>query len=130
MNADCSQMGAPLFEQIVIATFVIVGIVFAIIGLSASWLLSPTKPTKEKGITFESGVDPIGEPWIRFRAGYFVYAMLFVIFDVEVVFLYPWAIALGSPLTGWFILLEMLIFVIILMGSLAYAWKEGALVWH
>jgi len=118
------------YHQIVVAIFLIVGIAFALVGLSASWLLSPTNPTKGKGITFESGVDPIGEPWVRFRAGYFVYALLFVIFDVEVVFLYPWAVALGNPATGWFILLEMVIFVVILLGGILYAAKEGALVWH
>jgi len=118
------------YHQIVIALFVIVGIAFALVGLSASWLLSPTNPTHGKGLTFESGVDPIGEPWIRFRAGYFVYAMLYVIFDIEVVFLYPWALALGSEATGWFILVEMIIFVVILLGGIVYAQKEGALVWH
>jgi NADH-quinone oxidoreductase subunit A len=122
--------GASVFEQIVVATLVIVGAAFACIGLGASWLLSPTNPTEGKGITFESGVDPIGDPWIRFRPGYFVYAILYVIFDIEVVFLYPWAVALGSEATGWFILFEMVIFVAILLGGLGYAQKEGALTWH
>ena len=119
-----------MFQQIVIAMFVIVGAAFACIGLGASWLLSPTNPTEGKQKTFESGVDPIGDPWIRFRPGYFVYALLYVIFDIEVVFLYPWAVALGSEATGWFILLEMVIFVVILLGGLGYAQKEGALSWH
>lgn len=119
-----------MLQQIVIAMFVIVGAAFACIGLGASWLLSPTKPTEGKGITFESGVDPIGDPWIRFRPGYFVYAILYVIFDIEVVFLYPWALALGSAATGWFVIIEMVVFVVILLGGLEYAHKEGALSWH
>lgn len=119
-----------MFEQIVIATFVIVGALFACVGLGASWLLSPTKPTEGKGITYECGMDPIGSPWVRFRAGYFVYAILYVIFDIETVFLYPWAVSLGAAGMGWFIFIEMAIFVVILLGGLAYAWKEGALAWH
>jgi NADH-quinone oxidoreductase subunit A len=122
--------GGQLFQQIVVAVFILFGTAFACIGLCASWLLSPTNPTEEKGITFESGVDPIGDPWIRFRPGYFVYAILFVIFDVEVVFLYPWAVALGSSAVGWFFILEMFIFVAILLGGLEYAQREGALTWH
>lgn len=112
------------------AAFVIVGVIFAIVALSASWLLSPTKPTKGKGITYECGVDTIGPPWIRFRSGYYVFAILFVIFDIETIFLYPWALAMGKTAVGWFFFAEMLLFVSILLGGLFYAWKEGALEWH
>jgi len=119
-----------MFEQIVIAAFVILGAAFACFGLGLSWLLSPTKPTHGKGITYECGVEPIGQPWIRFRPGYFIYAILYVIFDIEVVFLYPWAIAAGDAALGWFIIVEMVIFVVILVAGLLYAWKEGSLTWH
>ena len=119
-----------MFEQIVIATLVILGAVLAVAVLGLSWLLSPTKPTEGKGLTYECGVPPIGKPWVRFRPGYFVYAILYVIFDIEVIFLYPWAVAAGDAALGWFIIIEMLIFVAILLGGLAYAWKEGSLAWH
>lgn len=119
-----------MVEQITVAAFVILGSIFAVIGMSASWLLSPTKPTLGKTLTYESGVDPIGSPWVRFRSGYYVYAILYVIFDVETIFLFPWAVSFGSAGVGWFIFIEMLIFVSILLGGLAYAWKEGALRWH
>jgi len=115
-------------ERIVIAGFVIVGALFTVVALASSWLLSPKKPSPEKGETYECGVAPIGGPWIRFRSGYYVYALLFVIFDIETVFLYPWALALGIP--GWFVFFEMVIFITILLGGLAYAWKEGALKWR
>ncbi|MCL2606115.1 MAG: NADH-quinone oxidoreductase subunit A, partial [Coriobacteriia bacterium] len=108
-----------MFEQVVIAVFIIAGAAFACLVLSLSWLLSPTKPTKDKGLTYECGVEPIGRPWVRFRPGYFVYAILFVIFDIEVIFLFPWAIAVGSAVTGWFIIIEMVVFVTILLIGLA-----------
>lgn len=117
-------------EQIIVAAFVIVGTLFACVGLGLSWLLSPTNPTEGKKVTFESGVEPIGQPWVRFRAGYYVYAILYVIFDIETIFLYPWALSFGAKGTGWFIFIEMILFVAILLGGLIYAWKEGALEWH
>ena len=118
------------FERLVIAAFVVIGAVFTALTLSASWLLSPKKPSAEKGETYECGVEPVGSPWIQFRSGYYVYALLYVIFDIETVFLYPWAVAFGRPGMGWFIFFEMIIFITILVGGLAYAWKEGALQWR
>lgn len=117
-------------ESIVIAGFVVVGILFAVVALSTSWLLSPKKPSPEKSATYECGVEPIGGPWVRFRAGFYVYALLYVIFDIETIFLYPWAVTFARPGIGWFVFFEMLIFVSILLGGLAYAWKEGALKWR
>ena len=117
-------------EHIVIAGFVVIGVLFYAATLSASWLLSPKKPSAEKAITYECGIDPIGSPWVRFRPGYFVYALLYVIFDIETVFLYPWAVTFGRPDMGWFVFFEMLIFIAVLGGGLAYAWKEGALEWR
>lgn len=118
------------FEAIVIAAFVVVGVLFAVVTLASSWLLSPKKPSAEKSETYECGVEAIGGPWVRFRAGYYVYALLFVIFDIETVFLYPWAVTFARPAAGWFVFTEMLIFVSILLGGLVYAWKEGALRWR
>jgi len=112
-------------DQLVIAGFVVIGAVFVVLTLSAAW---PKAPSAEKATTYECGIEPVGAPWIQFRSGYYIYALLFVIFDVETVFLYPWAVAFGS--FGWFILIEMIIFVAILVVGLAYAWKEGALRWR
>lgn len=118
------------FDRIMIAAFVVLGAAFVAVTLGASWLLSPKKPSAEKATTYECGVDPIGPPWVQFRAGYYVYALLYVIFDIETIFFYPWALTFGRRGVGWFVFAEMVIFVAILVVGLAYAWKEGALRWR
>jgi NADH-quinone oxidoreductase subunit A len=115
-------------DHLVIAMFVVIGMLFVPITLFASHLLAPSKPSPEKSSIYECGVEPIGPPWVQFRIGYYVYALLFVIFDIETVFLYPWAVAFDS--LGLFILIEMLVFIAILAVGLAYAWREGALTWR
>jgi len=116
------------YDRIMMAVFVVLGAAFVAATLGASWLLSPKKPSAEKFETYECGVKPVGPPWIQFHAGYYVYALLFVIFDIETVFLYPWALV--YRMSGWFIFGEMIVFVVILVAGLAYAWKEGALSWR
>lgn len=117
-----------MLDRAIISAFIILGAFFVVATLAASWLLSPKKPSAEKAETYECGVEPIGSPWVQFRAGYYVYALLFVIFDIETVFLYPWALVYG--LSGWFVFFEMIVFIVILVAGLAYAWKEGALSWR
>ena len=116
------------FEHLILAAFVVIGALFVAATLTTSWLLSPKKPSDEKSTTYECGVEPVGPPWVQFRIGYYVYALLFTIFDIETVFLYPWAVAFGRM--GIFVLVEMFVFVAILVGGLLYAWKEGALTWR
>lgn len=116
------------FDHLVIAVFFVFGSIFVVATLTASAFLAPSKPSEEKLTIYDCGVEPIGPPWVQFRIGYYVYALLFVIFDIETVFLYPWAVAFGR--SGAFILVEMLVFVVILAAGLAYAWKEGALQWR
>ena len=80
------------------------------------------KPSAEKATTYESGIEPFHDANIRFHARYYIFALLFVIFDVETLFLYPWAVAYDK--LGLFALIEMLIFVVMLLVGLAYAWKR------
>ncbi|NTU71621.1 MAG: NADH-quinone oxidoreductase subunit A [Coriobacteriia bacterium] len=115
-------------DRVIIAVFVMLGAAFVAVTLATSWLLSPKKPSAEKSETYECGVESIGPPWVKFHAGYYVYALLFVIFDIETVFLYPWALVYG--MRGWFVFVEMVVFVTILVAGLIYAWKEGALSWR
>jgi NADH:ubiquinone oxidoreductase subunit 3 (subunit A) len=118
------------FDGIVIALFVVLGVAFVAVTLATSWLVSPKKPSPEKAATYECGVEPVGPVWVQFRIGYYVYALLFVVFDIEAVFLFPWAVTFGQPGVGWYVFVEMVFFIAILVGGLAYAWKEGALQWR
>jgi NADH-quinone oxidoreductase subunit A len=115
-------------DYLVIAAFLAFGAVFVVATLAVSRLLQPYKPDAEKYSTYECGSPPIGPPWVQFHIGYYVYALLFVMFDIETVFLYPWAVAFGGKIP--FILTEMFVFLAIIGAGLAYAWKEGALKWR
>lgn len=77
--------------------------------------------------TYESGMVPVGDAWIKYHVQYYMYGLVFVIFDVEVVFFYPWAVAYRQ--VGAFALVEILIFILVLLVGLAYAWRRGALRW-
>jgi NADH:ubiquinone oxidoreductase subunit 3 (subunit A) len=89
--------------------------------------LSPKKPNTIKNQTYECGIETVGETWVQFKAQYYIFGLIFLIFDVETVFLYPWAVAFNQlTLYG---VLEALLFVLILAGGLVYAWRKGALEW-
>lgn len=98
-----------------------------IVVMAVVHLLAPHKPHKEKLTTYECGNEPIGRAWIGFKSNYFLYAIVFTAFDVETIFLYPWALTFRK--LGTFALVEMFIFMLILIVGFCYAWKEGALEW-
>lgn len=110
-----------------IGIFLIVAIAFPIITLAVSSLVRPNRPSPEKQTTYECGLDTQGETWVQFKSNYFMYALIFVAFDVETIFLYPWAVQFKS--LGLFAFIEMIIFMTILIIGFWYAWKEGALEW-
>ena len=93
----------------------------------ANKLLSPKSRQGERELTYESGMEPIGGAWIQFNIRYYMFALVFVIFDVETVFLYPWAVAFHR--LGLLAFIEALVFIAILVVALAYAWRKGALEW-
>ncbi|MBB5336485.1 NADH-quinone oxidoreductase subunit A [Pectinatus brassicae] len=101
--------------------------VFPIMAMIMPLLIEPRQPNEEKNSQYECGVDTIGRNVPRYRISYFLYAIIFVVFDVETVFLFPWAVKFN--VMGLFGLIEMFIFAGILAIGLAYAWKKGALVW-
>jgi len=94
------------------------------------WLVAPRKRSREKGETYECGVLTTGETWVRFRIQYYIFALLFVVFDIETVFLYPWAVAYGElGSAGTFALVEMVVFLGVLAIGLIFAWARGVLRW-
>lgn len=110
-----------------IGVFFIAAVIFPLIPIGAAYFLGPKRPTPTKLDTYECGLEAIGDIRVQFKVQYYLYALAFVIFDIEVVFLYPWAVAYGQ--LGLFALIEMTIFLIILVSGLVYAWKKGALEW-
>lgn len=114
-------------NYVLVAIFLFLGIALPIIALTLGRFLRPHNPTEQKITTYESGNEPIGEGQVRFNIRYYLFALMFVIFDVETVFLYPWAVAYDQ--LGLFALVEMLIFVVLLAVGLIYAWKKKVLTW-
>ena len=110
-----------------ILTFIILAIVFVIAGILSAKILSPKNPTKEKRTTYECGEDPFGNSRIRFNIRFYVIALIFIIFDVEVVFLFPWAVVFQKRGMATFI--EMLVFLLILGVGFVYIWARGDLEW-
>jgi NADH-quinone oxidoreductase subunit A len=101
------------------------GVVAAAIGLAR--VVAPRRLLPEKVTTYECGIDPVGEGWSQSQIRYYIYAFLFVIFDVESVFLFPWAVVFER--LGMFAVVEMAIFIVILGTGLLYAWRKGVLKW-
>jgi len=97
------------------------------LALSASKVLRPSNQGAARRTTYESGMEPVGGAWIQFNIRYYMFALVFVIFDVETVFLYPWAVAFHK--LGVLAFIEALIFIAILIVGLVYAWRKGALEW-
>ncbi|GIW43460.1 MAG: NADH-quinone oxidoreductase subunit A [Candidatus Binatia bacterium] len=110
----------------VLVTFVLVGGLVAVM-VSLGRLLGPRVETPAKGEAFECGNPPSGSAWGRFPVKFYMTAIIFIIFDIEVVFLYPWAVLFDR--LGWFGFAEMLVFLFVLGVGLIYVWQKGALEW-
>ncbi|GIV97463.1 MAG: NADH-quinone oxidoreductase subunit A [Herpetosiphonaceae bacterium] len=110
-----------------IGIFFIAAVTFPLLPLVLARFLRPKRPTPIKLSTYECGLEAIGDIWVQFKVQYYIYALAFVIFDIETIFLYPWAVAYNQ--LGLFALVEMAVFLAILVGGLAYAWRKGALEW-
>ena len=110
-----------------VAIFIVIGVGFVLVTLGIAKLVRPARPSDVKLENYECGEPIIGSGFIQFHPRFYIFALIFVIFDVEVVFLFPWAVAYKS--LGLFALIEMLIFIFILLVGLFYAWKKGVLKW-
>ena len=116
-----------IYNYVFIGMLLLGAIGFAVAPLVVVALVAPRKGSPAKSDIYECGVRTTGETWIRFKIQYYIYALMFVVFDIETVFLYPWAVSYGG--LGVFALVEMVIFLVILAIGLVYAWGKGVLRW-
>jgi NADH-quinone oxidoreductase subunit A len=115
-------------DYLPVVIYLLLGAVMGIGLLAFSWLLRPSNPYPEKLITYESGITPFTDARQKFSIRFYIIAMLFLIFDIEAVFMYPWAVAYDY--IGLYGFVEMVIFIVILLVGYWYAWKKGALEWE
>jgi NADH-quinone oxidoreductase subunit A len=120
-------MSEFLREYLLVAIVSAAAVALAVGTLALGGLVRPKRPTPQKHIAYESGVDPVGAGWSQSQIRYYIFALLFVMFDVEAVFIFPWAVNLEAMAV--FGLIEMLIFIFILALGLLYAWRKQVLRW-
>lgn len=116
-----------LDQWIFIAVLLPLGLIMPAAPIILARFLAPRKPNAVKLSTYECGIETVGDTWVQFKAQYYIYALIFVIFDIETVFLFPWAMAYNK--LALYMVLEGVLFILILAGGLAYAWRKRALEW-
>ncbi|MFZ4518101.1 MAG: NADH-quinone oxidoreductase subunit A [Microthrixaceae bacterium] len=122
-----NPLSAFLRDYLTVGIFASLAFILVGLLLFISWLVRPDRKQDQKYIAYESGVDPVGDMWSQSQVRYYIFALLFVMFDVEAVFIFPWATQL--EVFGVFGLIEMTIFIVILLLGLVYAWRKGVLRW-
>lgn len=135
MSMKSTELYLSEFGEVLL--FIIGGIVFVILSLFVSRLIRPNRPSDQKLATYESGEEAISTAWTQFNIRFYIVALIFILFEVELVFLFPWATIFArkelmdetNGLWGWFSLIEMIIFILVLALGLAYAWVNGLLDW-
>lgn len=125
-------MPDPTQSYLLLAVLLGVAVAFPLVmlGLARLWarLFSPAKPGPSKNAPYECGIESTGDAWVQLRSGYYLYAIVFLIFDVETLFLLPFAVAFTSLPVGAFI--AIMVFLLLLVEGLVWAWKKGVLDWH
>lgn len=119
--------GECMNPWIFIGLFIVVGLIIPVGAIGVAWILGPKKPNSIKQSTYECGIETVGDSWVQFKAQYYIFALVFLVFDVETVFLFPWAVKLGA--LGPFAVIEGIIFILILVAGLVYTWRKGMLEW-
>ena len=135
MSQSVNQVYISEFGEVLL--FLIGGIVFILVAFLVSKLIRPNRPNSQKLSTYESGEEPISTAWTQFNIRFYIVALIFILFEVELVFLFPWATIFArkelidetNGLWGWFSFAEMVIFILVLALGLAYAWVNGLLDW-
>ena len=107
-------------EWLYVGLFFIVGLIIPVGAIGVAWILGPKKPNPIKQSTYECGIEPVGDGWVQFKAQYYIFALVFLVFDVETVFLFPWAVKLSQ--LGLFAVIEGIVFILILIAGLVYTW--------
>lgn len=110
-----------------ILLFIVIAPILPAVPMLINWLLGPRKPNLIKQQTYECGVETVGDSWVQFKVQYYIYALVFVVFDIEAVFLFP--IAAAYDQLGLFAIGATLLFILLLADGLAYAWGRGVLKW-
>ncbi|SNB47588.1 NADH-quinone oxidoreductase subunit A [Geobacter sp. DSM 9736] len=116
-----------------IILLVVVAVGFGLVSITLSTLIGPKKPSLVKMSPYECGCEPVGSARERFSIKFYIIAMLFILFDIEAVFLYPWAVVFKKFIAsgfGTFVFVEMMVFIVILFVGYIYVWKKGALEWE
>ena len=121
------NLNSYFYHYLFIGIFAAFAVIFPILPIVLAKFIAPRKPSPLKQMPYECGIEPVGDPWVQFRVQYYIYALVFVIFDVETIFIYPWAV--GFRQFGLLGFIEMMIFLVILAVGLVYAWKKNALEW-
>lgn len=110
-----------------IVLMIVLGLLFAVPSVLLSYVLGPKKPTPEKLAPYECGMPPVGEAYERMSVKFYLVAMIFLLFDIEVAFLYPWALAIRE--LGWAGFVQVVMFMTLLLAGYIYVWRKGALDW-
>jgi len=116
-----------LNDWIFIGIFLLLAPIFPALALLIPRLIAPRKPNPLKTETYECGIETYGETWVQFKIQYYIFALVFLIFDIEIVFLFPWAVAFDQ--LPMFAVLEGVLFIMILVAGLFYIWRKGVLEW-
>lgn len=116
-----------LSDWLYIGIFMVIAMLVPAIAIAMATLLAPKKPTKIKQSVYECGVETVGDTWVQFKAQYYIFALVFLVFDVETIFLFPWAVAYDK--LTLFGVVEAIIFIGLLLAALVYTWRKGALEW-
>jgi len=122
------EPGTYEYNLVFLAALLLVAVLVPVVPLVAARFLAPRKPSPLKRQIYECGMESRGDAWVQFKVQYYLYALVFVVFDIETIFLYPWAVAFKR--LGLFAFVEMIIFLAILAGGWLYAWKKGLLEWR
>ncbi len=117
------------FDFANVLVYLAISVAFITVSLTAGWVLRPNRPTAEKLSTYECGEDAIGSAWIQFNVRFYIIALIFLIFDVEIAILFPWAVIFKDPELRLLALGEVFLFVGILVVGFAYVWVKGDLEW-